>query len=143
MAALTPTEVVVMSKHSLGGIEGHDVSHAQMGEKWLDRHLESKGKKKADFAKRLWDENITAVAEVRSNSPPLSPKLTTHPRSSATTTSKNTSFPTPKSKPGCTYTGSTRTRVPSRLTPPPPSTRSQKNGGSSKPLSSHSNPQRK
>lgn len=57
-----------MSKHSLGALVGIEVSHAQMGEKWLDRHLERKGKSKEDFAKRLWDENITAVAEV---SPPV------------------------------------------------------------------------
>ncbi|KAG9022544.1 hypothetical protein FS837_006300 [Tulasnella sp. UAMH 9824] len=53
-----------MSKHSLGALVGIEVSHAQMGEKWLDRHLERKGKSKEDFAKRLWDENITAVAEL-------------------------------------------------------------------------------
>ncbi|KAG8989755.1 hypothetical protein FRB90_002083 [Tulasnella sp. 427] len=64
MSALSPTEVVVMSKHSLGALPGYTVSHAQMGEKWLDRHLERKGKSKTDFAKRLWDENITAVAEL-------------------------------------------------------------------------------
>jgi tRNA ligase len=64
MSSASPPEVVVTSKHSLGSVVGQEVSHAQMGEIWLDRHLESKGKTKADFAQRLWDENVTAVAEV-------------------------------------------------------------------------------
>ena len=64
MSALTPDKVVVCSKHSVGALEGIDVSHAQMGEIWLDRHLEAKGRSKADFAKCLWNENITAIAEV-------------------------------------------------------------------------------
>lgn len=53
-----------MSKHSLGANDNRDVSHAQMGEKWLERHLAKSGKTKAELAKRLWDEEITAVAEV-------------------------------------------------------------------------------
>ncbi|KAG8986078.1 hypothetical protein FRB94_008228 [Tulasnella sp. JGI-2019a] len=64
IAPLSPSEVVVMSKHSLGALDNRDVSHAQMGEKWLDRHLESKGRTKAQLAQRLWDENVTAVAEL-------------------------------------------------------------------------------
>lgn len=64
MSALTPTEVVVMSKHSLGAVNGSDVSHAQMGEIWMDRHLKKAGKSRKDFAQWLWSENITAVAEV-------------------------------------------------------------------------------
>lgn len=64
ISALSPTQVVVMSKHSLGALNGYDVSHAQMGERWLDRHLERKEKSKEDFAKWLWDENVTAVAEL-------------------------------------------------------------------------------
>ncbi|KAG8844328.1 hypothetical protein FRB96_003087 [Tulasnella sp. 330] len=64
IAALSPSEVIVMSKHSLGALDNRDVSHAQMGEKWLDRHLEAKGRTKAQLAQRLWDENVTAVAEL-------------------------------------------------------------------------------
>ena len=56
------------SKHSLGATEASDKegkpSHAQAGEKWLRKYLEEKGKTEADLAKRLWDADWTAVAEV-------------------------------------------------------------------------------
>ncbi|KAF8754605.1 RNA ligase [Rhizoctonia solani] len=47
MAALTPTELIVTSKHALGDIEGA-----------------SCGKTRKDFAKTLFDRNLTAVAEL-------------------------------------------------------------------------------
>jgi len=40
------------------------LSHAQAGEEWLRRYLEKMGKTEMDLAKRLWDENWTAIAEV-------------------------------------------------------------------------------
>jgi len=40
------------------------LSHAQAGEEWLRRYLEKMGKTEGDLAKRLWDENWTAIAEV-------------------------------------------------------------------------------
>jgi hypothetical protein len=40
------------------------VSHAQKGEEWLEKHLQKAGKTKADFAKTLFERNLTAVAEV-------------------------------------------------------------------------------
>ncbi|CEL61453.1 hypothetical protein RSOLAG1IB_10035 [Rhizoctonia solani AG-1 IB] len=64
MAALTPTELIVTSKHALGEIEGASVSHAQKGEEWLEKHLQKAGKTKADFAKTLFERNLTAVAEL-------------------------------------------------------------------------------
>ncbi|GAB1521195.1 tRNA ligase [Rhizoctonia solani] len=64
MAALTPTELIVTSKHALGDIEGASVSHAQKGEEWLEKHLKSVGKTRKDFAKTLFDRNLTAVAEL-------------------------------------------------------------------------------
>jgi len=43
------------------------MSHSQRGEHWLERHLEKVSKTKADLANELWDQNLTAVAEVSSN----------------------------------------------------------------------------
>ena len=64
IAALTPTKLLITSKHSIGPIEGVEKSHAQAGEMWLRKHLESKGKTEADLATRLWESNLTAIAEV-------------------------------------------------------------------------------
>jgi tRNA ligase len=64
MAALTPSKLLVTSKHSIGPIQGQEVSHSQAGDKWIDKHLESVGKQRSDLAKVLWDNGWTAVAEV-------------------------------------------------------------------------------
>ena len=64
IAALSTTKVLVTSKHSLGPVEGSPISHAQMGEKWLLKQVEAKGKTIEQLAQVLWDNNWTAVAEV-------------------------------------------------------------------------------
>lgn len=64
IAALSPHQLIVTSKHSLGANESHYVSHAQKGEEWLDSHLASKGKSKKALAAELWQRNETAVAEL-------------------------------------------------------------------------------
>ena len=64
IGALTPTKLLVTSKHSLGPIQGVPISHAQMGENWLLKHLEKSGKTTEQLASVLWEENLTAVAEV-------------------------------------------------------------------------------
>ncbi|QRW07501.1 tRNA ligase [Ceratobasidium sp. AG-Ba] len=64
MSALSSTEIVVTSKHSLGEVVGSTTSHAEKGEEWLDKHLKRAGRTKAEFAKELFDRNITAVAEL-------------------------------------------------------------------------------
>lgn len=64
IGALSPTKLVITSKHSLGPVQNAPVSHAQMGERWLIRHLESKRKTTEDLAHILWENNWTAVAEV-------------------------------------------------------------------------------
>ncbi|KAF4616870.1 hypothetical protein D9613_008917 [Agrocybe pediades] len=68
IAPLTPTSLLVTSKHSLGATDAADKegkpSHAQAGETWLRKYLKEKGKTEADLAKRLWDEDWTAVAEL-------------------------------------------------------------------------------
>ncbi|GJJ07053.1 hypothetical protein Clacol_001252 [Clathrus columnatus] len=64
IAALTPSKLIVTSKHSLGPIQGQFPSHAQVGEKWLRIQLEKAGKTEEDLAKKLWETNETAVAEL-------------------------------------------------------------------------------
>lgn len=68
ISALSPTELLVTSKHSLGQIKDALVSHAEKGEEWLDKTLASAGKTREDLAADLWSNNLTAVAEVRLSS---------------------------------------------------------------------------
>ena len=64
IAALTPSKLVITSKHSLGPVAQNKVSHAQAGETWLRKYLVNKGKTEEDLATRLWESNLTAIAEV-------------------------------------------------------------------------------
>ncbi|KAK7052304.1 tRNA ligase [Favolaschia claudopus] len=64
IAALTPTKILVTSKHSIGPTPGANPSHAQAGEAWLRKYFAKKGKTEADFAARLWENNWTAIAEL-------------------------------------------------------------------------------
>ncbi|KAG6895054.1 hypothetical protein C0992_003348 [Termitomyces sp. T32_za158] len=64
IAALTPSKLLVTSKHSLGSISGVKLSHAEAGEAWLRKYLAQKGRTEEDLAKRLWENNWTAVAEL-------------------------------------------------------------------------------
>ncbi|KAJ7177003.1 RNA ligase [Mycena filopes] len=64
IAALTLTQLLVTSKHSIGSTPGQSISHAQAGEGWLRKYLEQKGKTEADLAGVLWENSWTAVAEV-------------------------------------------------------------------------------
>ena len=45
------------------GQEGE--SHAQVGERWLRKHLADVGKSEEELASTLWAHNWTAIAEVR------------------------------------------------------------------------------
>ncbi|KNE64239.1 hypothetical protein AMAG_09276 [Allomyces macrogynus ATCC 38327] len=58
IAAVSATEVVVTSKHSLASM------HAAKGAEWLDTHLAAKGLKRADFAAFLYAIKCTAVFEL-------------------------------------------------------------------------------
>lgn len=65
VAALSPTELLITSKHAIGQAkEAGAVSHAEVGERWLDRGLAKIGKTREQLAERLWRENWTCVAEV-------------------------------------------------------------------------------
>jgi tRNA ligase len=39
--------------------------HAEVGRMWLSRTLNKSGKREEDLARQLWDQNLTAVLEVR------------------------------------------------------------------------------
>lgn len=64
IAALTPTKLVVTSKHALGSVNGVAESHSQVGERWLQKHLADVQKTTEELAAVLWEKNWTAVAEV-------------------------------------------------------------------------------
>ena len=64
MSALSPEKLLVTSKHSLGPVAGAEESHAQVGERWLNTHLEQAGKTREQLAATLWKNNWTAVAEL-------------------------------------------------------------------------------
>ncbi|KAJ7505289.1 RNA ligase [Mycena galericulata] len=64
IAALTPTKLLVTSKHSIGPTAGQEISHAQAGEAWLHKYFERMGKNEEQLATRLWENNWTAIAEL-------------------------------------------------------------------------------
>ena len=64
ISALSPTELLVTSKHSLGQVKDALVSHAEKGEEWLNKTLGSANKTREELAAELWENNLTAVAEV-------------------------------------------------------------------------------
>ncbi|KAJ2925172.1 hypothetical protein H1R20_g11912, partial [Candolleomyces eurysporus] len=63
IAAITPTKLIVTSKHSVGTGD-ETVSHALMGRKWLTMYLEQRERTEADMAAVLWKNRWTAVAEL-------------------------------------------------------------------------------
>ncbi|KAH9961179.1 RNA ligase-domain-containing protein [Russula compacta] len=64
IAALSPSKLLITSKHSVGPVQGVPESHAQAGERWLRHHLEQVGKTTEQLAGVLWEKNWTAVAEL-------------------------------------------------------------------------------
>ncbi|KAH9965570.1 RNA ligase-domain-containing protein [Lactifluus volemus] len=64
IAALSPSKLLITSKHSLGPVQGASESHAQAGERWLLHHLERVGKTTEQLAEVLWEKDWTAVAEL-------------------------------------------------------------------------------
>ena len=56
--------LLVCSKHSIGARSDIDVSHAQAGERWIEKHLATVGKTKQELARELRARNVTAVAEL-------------------------------------------------------------------------------
>lgn len=63
IAAITPSKLIVTSKHSVGSGD-ETVSHAMMGRKWLRKYLDAKGRTEEDLAGVLWKNRWTAISEV-------------------------------------------------------------------------------
>ena len=64
ISGLEDDTLLVCSKHSTGARQDTDMSHAQAGEKWIERHVTSVGKTVKDLAKELRRMNVTAVGEL-------------------------------------------------------------------------------
>ncbi|OQO12175.1 hypothetical protein B0A48_02816 [Cryoendolithus antarcticus] len=64
MAGLEDGTLIVCSKHSTGARTDIEVSHADVGDQWVEKHLASVGKTRQDFARVLRELNVTAVAEL-------------------------------------------------------------------------------
>ncbi|KAK2755900.1 hypothetical protein FQN54_005696 [Arachnomyces sp. PD_36] len=64
ISGLEDGTLLVCSKHSTGPRDDADLSHAVAGERWVETHLASVGKKKSEFAKELRRMNATAVGEL-------------------------------------------------------------------------------
>ena len=64
ISGLEDGSLLVCSKHSTGSRGDTDLSHAQAGEGWVDKHLQSVGKTREQLSRTLRDMNATAVAEL-------------------------------------------------------------------------------
>ena len=64
MSGLEDGTLLVCSKHSTGNRHDVDRSHAQVGEEWVEKHVQSVGKTSRDLAQALRAQNLTAVAEL-------------------------------------------------------------------------------
>lgn len=64
ISALEDDTLLVCSKHSTGVRADTDLSHAQAGERWVERHVATVGKTAKDLARTLRQMNVTAVGEL-------------------------------------------------------------------------------
>lgn len=64
ISALEDDKLLVCSKHSTGVRSDVILSHAQAGERWVERHVASVGKSVKDLARTLRQMNVTAVGEL-------------------------------------------------------------------------------
>ncbi|KAH7910961.1 RNA ligase-domain-containing protein [Hygrophoropsis aurantiaca] len=64
IAAVSPSALIVTSKHALGPMPASKESHSEVGHRWLRSHLTDKGKSEKELSARLWENNWTAVAEL-------------------------------------------------------------------------------
>ncbi|RAH40196.1 tRNA ligase [Aspergillus brunneoviolaceus CBS 621.78] len=64
ISGLEDGTLLVCSKHSTGVRNDAEVSHAQAGERWVERHVKSVGKSVKDLARELRRLNVTAVGEL-------------------------------------------------------------------------------
>ena len=64
ISGLEGDKLLVCSKHSTGARDNVHLSHAAAGESWVDKHLNTVGRTKADLARELRERNVTLVGEL-------------------------------------------------------------------------------
>ncbi|KAE8318380.1 fungal tRNA ligase phosphodiesterase domain-containing protein [Aspergillus transmontanensis] len=64
LSGLEDDTLLVCSKHSTGSRNDTELSHAQAGEQWIERHVSTVGKSVKDLARELRQMNATAVGEL-------------------------------------------------------------------------------
>lgn len=64
VAPISPSKLIVTSKHALGPMQGVSETHSEVGHRWLKKHLEEKGKTEDQLASKLWEKNWTTIAEL-------------------------------------------------------------------------------
>ncbi|GLA65385.1 hypothetical protein AtubIFM54640_007137 [Aspergillus tubingensis] len=64
ISGLEDGTLLVCSKHSTGVRSDTNLSHAQAGERWVERHVSSVGRSVKDLARELRRLNVTAVGEL-------------------------------------------------------------------------------
>ncbi|PYI03311.1 tRNA ligase [Aspergillus sclerotiicarbonarius CBS 121057] len=64
ISGLEDDTLLVCSKHSTGVRNDTNLSHAQAGERWVERHVSSVGRTVKDLARELRRLNVTAVGEL-------------------------------------------------------------------------------
>lgn len=64
ISGLEDDKLLVCSKHSTGVRADQAVSHAQAGERWVEKHVASVGRNVKDLARTLREMNVTAVGEL-------------------------------------------------------------------------------
>ncbi|KAJ5880719.1 uncharacterized protein N7473_011772 [Penicillium subrubescens] len=64
ISALEGDKLLVCSKHSTGVRSDTNMSHAQAGEQWVERHVATVGKSSKELARTLREMNVTAVGEL-------------------------------------------------------------------------------
>ncbi|OQD63169.1 hypothetical protein PENPOL_c010G09836 [Penicillium polonicum] len=64
ISGLEDDKLLVCSKHSTGPREDTEVTHAQAGERWTERHVSSVNRSVKDLARTLREMNVTAVGEL-------------------------------------------------------------------------------
>ncbi|GAD96648.1 tRNA ligase [Paecilomyces variotii No. 5] len=64
ISGLEDGSLLVCSKHSTGVRADTNLSHAQAGERWVERHVTSVGKTVKELAQQLRKMNVTAVGEL-------------------------------------------------------------------------------
>ncbi|KAG1739916.1 RNA ligase-domain-containing protein [Suillus paluster] len=64
IAPISPSMLIVTSKHALGPMQGVSETHSEVGHRWLKKHLADKGKTEEQLAAKLWEKNWTTIAEL-------------------------------------------------------------------------------